>query len=179
MCVKDYFCRCFTGGVRGSQSSHFKIATGKVLGALGDHVVKFEEVNIVYFRESNWSPADLVDWLLESHIHFITCHPHMHLDKIAPCIDELYSELERLKYHSGFPSNEDIFCPIWRQDKIEYLRALPPRYILPTCQVPMSNDMCMEATKGILDRYDHARTDTLLIKCKTHAVILLCFIYVL
>lgn len=115
-------------------------------------MVKFEELNISVFRETNWSLADLVNWLLASHIHLIICHPHMHMDKIAPSIDDLYEEIDRLKYHTGYPSNEDILCPIWRQDKIQYLRALPPDYILPTCQVPLSDDMCMEATKSLLDR---------------------------
>ena len=146
-------CRCFTGGVGAVQSSPYRVGAANVVKELGGHNISFEELNISILRRSKWTIAKVVDWLLGAHIHFITCHPHMHMDKLIPSIDKLYREVGRLKYHPGFPSSVHLACPIWRQDKYMYLSALPSSHILPTYPIPLSRNMDMLKTKTAIDRY--------------------------
>lgn len=144
--------RCFTGGVGAVHSSPYRIGASHVLRELGSNEICFEELNISILRTSTWTAAKVVDWLLGAHIHFITCHPHMHMDKLIPSIGMLYREIERLKYHPGFPSLNDLSCPIWRQDKYKYLSALPSSYTLPTYPIPISRNMDLDETKAAIDR---------------------------
>ena len=130
----------------------FILARRSVSSALGRGEVQFEDMSITVMRKNNWTTAMLVDWLLGGHIHIIACHPHMNMDKINPSIEDFYHEFGRLKYHPGFPTLNDLSCPIWRQDKYKYLCALPSRYVLPTIKIPLSEDMDMEKTKVLIDR---------------------------
>lgn len=86
--------------------------------------IVIESVDCDTVRKRKWSPADLVDWLLEANVHIILCHPNqgcpMSWNMIA--LDE---ELQRLYDHVGFPMQEQLRCPIFRQDKISYLHAVP------------------------------------------------------
>jgi hypothetical protein len=70
-----------------------------------------------------WKPKDLVDWLLDSDIHFVLCqglHNGMiELEEWDPmtCI----AQLQRLQYHVGYPSGTTLFDPVLTADKMEYL----------------------------------------------------------
>ena len=39
-------------------------------------------------------------------------------------MDALVSEIQRLKYHRGFPYGNHLKCPVFLQDKYEYLAIL-------------------------------------------------------
>ena len=104
--------------------------------------INFEEMTLKSLRESSWSMSDLIDWLLGSHCHFILCHPHNHTEGLGWGVLELYNvELQRLKYHNGFPSMAKLLCPIFTVDKMRYLEALPTGYINPTLRIPLSREM--------------------------------------
>ena len=68
-----------------------------------------------------WQPKDLVDWLLDSDIHFVLgqgLHNGMiEMWKPMDCIDQL----QRLQYHVGYPSGTALFDPVLTADKMEYL----------------------------------------------------------
>ena len=70
--------------------------------------------------------ADLVDWLLGGDIHFILTHVHQGFQShgIFVDMDQMMQELLRLRFHIGFPSGDSLYCPVFTQDKIRYLRAL-------------------------------------------------------
>ena len=51
--------------------------------------VTFETINNDYIRKNRWSPKHMVDWLLESDIHFILSHVHQGMNVSI-----------RTKYHS-------------------------------------------------------------------------------
>jgi len=127
------------------------VAAGRVLSHLSSEVVSFEEINVKFLRKSEWTLSDLVDWLLGGHIHFITCHPHMHTDSFGWTIADIYNELQRLRYHCGFPSSDALNCPIWSQDKYRYLSALPAEHVLPTFRLELNRDANFEEIKTSIE----------------------------
>lgn len=66
-----------------------------------------------------------VDWLLDSHIHFLLCYVHQGLESFGWDVTDIIEELQRLKYHEGFPNGEQLSCPIFTQDKMRYLQLIP------------------------------------------------------
>jgi hypothetical protein len=112
------------------QTVHFKEAKENVAALFPNINIVYNEMDVLQFRnnviEKKWTYKTLVDWLLSSHIHFIICHPHQGLIErgidIAPL--ELYNELQRLKFHIGFPSGDELNCPVFTQNKAIYLNAL-------------------------------------------------------
>jgi hypothetical protein len=80
-------------------------------------------------RKKGWGPHDLIDWLRNSHVHIITTHIHQGL--AWPILDVL-AALDSLKDHPGYPSGEQLDCPVFRQDKHKYLSVLPIDRIIPT-----------------------------------------------
>ena len=116
------------------------VAAGKAETELGLQI-KFEEMTLKVLRESSMSLSGFVDWLLSSHCHFILCHPHMGMNGLGWGVNELYTELRRLKYHNGFPAMNKLTCPIFTQDKFKYLEVMPVGYKNPTIKIMLSPDM--------------------------------------
>ena len=81
-----------------------------------------------------WGFERIIKWLKESDIHFILCH--MHQGRKFPyqwdCTQFLLN-LRDLDYHLGFPMGESLSCPIFTQNKLNYLSAIRTRtnYTLP------------------------------------------------
>jgi hypothetical protein len=92
-------------------------------------------------KEQHMSPADLVNWLLDSHVHFILSHVHQ---GIGPYLHwnmkDLENELQRLSNHFGFPKGTKLKCPIFLQDKFEYLQLLPVNKGNQTLQIYLTDD---------------------------------------
>ena len=54
-------------------------------------------------------------------------------------MDALVSEIQRLKYHRGFPYGNHLKCPVFLQDKYEYLAILQKHNMCnPTLKVERS-----------------------------------------
>ena len=69
---------------------------------LGVGIIKVEILNNDKLREmGDMNFIMVVDWLLESHIHFILGHPHQGLGHFGWSINHIYSQLDRLTYHIG------------------------------------------------------------------------------
>ena len=115
-------------------------------------MVQFEEVDIMFLRNQKWTIDELVTWLLSSHIHIITCHPHMGTETLEWPVVELYTKLKKLTYHVGFPAKEELSCPVWSQDKFGYLEALPSTFVLPTYTIPLSREMTIEEIEDNVKR---------------------------
>lgn len=131
-----------------------KRAIELVRSKLPDCVIEVEYLSVPELRKiKNWDhPAKLVDWLLRSHLHFITAHVHQGTESFGWPIESIYSELQRLRYHPGFPNMASLECPMFTQNKILYLKALPDSMILPSFKIRISEDMDMEATRQYVDR---------------------------
>ena len=44
-------------------------------------------------KDNLWNPKDLVDWLLNSDVHFIIAHIHQDLEQLSWDMVELYNEV--------------------------------------------------------------------------------------
>lgn len=124
------------GNSNGEQSDRFTNAFANVKTFLTNagYSVMLEHQNLKTMREEKLTAKTLVDWLLGSHIHFVITHPHQGMESAtAVSVVQLYREFARLKYHFGFPCGEQLQCPIFSQDKWNYLRHIPAT--LPTCKL--------------------------------------------
>jgi hypothetical protein len=77
-------------------------------------------------RRQKWSPRDLVDWLKNSNLHFIISHvhqanltnpPHWEARNVQRCLSSLGA-------HQGFPMGSKLKCPIFTQDKQQYINCM-------------------------------------------------------
>lgn len=107
-------------------------------------LLKFESMNNNDIKENNWSPEQLIDWLLEADIHIILTHVHQGMTCLPGRddweINAIQTNLWRLKCHRGFPNALNLKCRIFTQDKWEYLLAVKER-TLPTLKVPLTVDL--------------------------------------
>lgn len=100
------------------------------------HIIKVEVLDLKAMREQQLDIRDLITWLLGSHIHFAITHPHQGMEEASNCtIQQIYQEVDRLKFHPGFPSGVQLQCPIFLQDKWKYLQHVPAT--MRTCKIDM------------------------------------------
>ena len=69
-------------------------------------------------------------------------------NKVGWLIAPLLKNLERLEYHPGFPNGKNLKCPVFLQDKFEYIKSIKnsiPTFVIkmvsPTVEFPES-DIC-------------------------------------
>lgn len=121
----------FFGGFESEQASPF-------VGALSQF--RNIQVKLVYVKDIKdhlWSPKQLVDWLMQADAHFIPCHPHQGVfEQLRWNCTELALELQRLRSHRGFPTGDQLQCPIFLQDKFEYIHPLD-RWSIPTAKIAL------------------------------------------
>lgn len=86
-------------------------------------------------QHPDWNSAKyLVNWLLESTIHFILCQGiHSSMMNTWGTTD-CYEQSLRLEYHPGFPGGKKLRCPAFSGIKWHYLVALHD-VCLPTFKV--------------------------------------------
>lgn len=82
-------------------------------------------MDIDLVKEQRWRPIDLVSWLLDADMYFIISHLHQGLlDILLWNMNDLKSQLKLLYNGTGFPSRDNLYCPVFLQDKYVYLNAL-------------------------------------------------------
>jgi len=71
-------------------------------------------------------PTELIDWLLESNIHFIITHINQGRSShgLIWCMRDMLEQLNRLYYHAGFPNGQQLMCAVFTQNKGEYMNKL-------------------------------------------------------
>jgi hypothetical protein len=143
----------YYGGRLSKQHDNFS-AIKKRLGIRwkGKFRFGFEEKNVDEIK--HWTPAALVAWLLNCDIHLVICHPHQGM-KQTLSTTALYAEMSKLYHHIGFPSGEFLRCPIWSQNKIEYLHAVPA-ITNPTLRIWLDQN-CLKSQEIFIHRYAHLR----------------------
>jgi len=110
----------YAGGESGNMCGPFSSALSDT-GLAHKGIVK---VVYKYKKEfNNKSAKELISWLLCSDVHFILTHPIQAMSNWN--CDDLFPLLEQLRDHPGWPSGDQLSCPIFTQDKYEYLSALP------------------------------------------------------
>jgi len=127
----------FLGGKTGVQ--HQPLLSARRSFRLAGYYLEWFEVDIDLVKEHNWRPVDLIEWLIDSDIHLIISHLHQGLlDTLRWNVSELKNQLGCLYNHVGFPFQENLFCPVFLQDKFEYIDALGC-FCNPTLKVDFNN----------------------------------------
>jgi len=116
--------RAFIGGHASVQVQPFLEALGKARSWWDPRYEKFPRVEFMNnddLKRFGWhrDPRFLVDWLLESDIHYILNHIHQGNPQFN-CA-QLLQQCQRLYNHKGFPSGKQLKCPIFLQDKYSYI----------------------------------------------------------
>ena len=109
---------------RGGKSSNQQEPFIEALNIFPSNKIIIKYMNVTDVKDLNWSPAQLVEWLLSCDVHFIIAHVHQGLEPLNWNMLELQEQLSRLFFHNGFPNNLQLKCPIFTQDKYEYLSAV-------------------------------------------------------
>ena len=100
-----------------------------------------EYIEVKNINENHMTPRMLVDWLLGSDIHFILSHVHQGIASYLQWnVQELEFQLQRLTNHLGFPKGKNLLCPVFLQNKFEYLRLLPTATVNQTLQIFLTFD---------------------------------------
>ena len=144
--------RVFLGGKRGINVGPFLVALQIILDDVRVETMDTDQLKLLGF-----SPSDLTDWLLESDAHLILSHVHQGI--ISPHVgltvcsvkwtaENLTSELMRLKDHPGFPNGLQIWCPIFLQDKLTYIKLMP-ECMIPTIEVFFQDEYSEENVSDI------------------------------
>lgn len=107
---------------------------------------------LVYEQDlrENFTPRSLLEWLLSSDHYFILGHIHQGIDRWN--VTELYHDMSWLRTRSGFPSHNQLSCPVFTQDKFAYIKGCSS-VTIPTLKVDMQSFDCENTTR----KYEYSR----------------------
>ena len=132
------FIRVFQGGEKAEQAESFIAALNEArTEIISTHdKIWVERLTVSMVKSYLWTPENLVNKLLEGDAHFITAHVHQgkslnNCGQLGWNMADLESQLQRLYNHPGFPNGIQLSCPVFLQDKGEYLMNVP-EYCNPT-----------------------------------------------
>ena len=149
--------RVFLGGKDSTQSGPFLSAMATVRKKWASRVnIVLESITTEELGLLKWQPDQFVDWYLQSHVHFLIAHIHQSLYLRALVWDMEFAcqQYNRLKYHAGFPSGEQLRCPVFTQDKIKYIDCLD-KLAVKTMTIPLTFDgeydsSCLDDVKRLI-----------------------------
>jgi len=110
----------YYGGKWSPQNIPFTSAVSR----LPHHNLTIEYMNCDDVKSAKWGIKELIDWLQASHVHMITTHVHQGYTHQKLDMAFLQTQLQRLHYHDGFPTGNFLRCPVFTQDKYEYLSVM-------------------------------------------------------
>ena len=127
-----FLIRIFGGGNNNIQTLQLKAAIQEL--NIDPALYTIETLTCDDVNVNHYTIKYIVTWLLGGSVHFITGHIHQGLqlailDSTNPngscfTMKIIIGELQRLKYHRGFPFGSFLRCPVFLQDKFEYLSVL-------------------------------------------------------
>lgn len=132
--------RIYTGTL---EDSPFHVALSNT-GVYQDSRFSVEKISNSQIRKMiEWThPKFLVDWLLNSDMHIISCPGLYHgtlVSGIEWDVRDVSTEIDRLKTHKGFPENDELDDAIFRGDKYSYLDAVHSK-CLPIFKILLTRD---------------------------------------
>ena len=141
----------FAGGVGGTQVAPFTTAFDEVQRDLRGRVtLTVELINNKKVHELGLLEEDVVHELLWGDVHIILGHMHQGNPQwSAVIIKEL---LGTMMNHIGWPSGRHLQCPVFTQDKIEYIRSCH-EVTIPTLKIDFGMDVTGEILK-FTEQYD-------------------------
>ena len=119
--------RVVHGGERSPQLETFQTAFSSFSKFFNKNVeVKIEYIGPKEIGKRRWMPTELIDWLLESNIHFIITHINQGRSShgLIWCMRDMLDQLNRLYYHAGFPNGQQLMCHVFTQNKGAYINKL-------------------------------------------------------
>ena len=124
-----FLVRVFTGAEASNQKGPFQVAMldfKRSYTAATGRTVIVEELSTKQLCEYKWQPTQFVDWFMFANAYFILGHVHqsLRLHNLLWYMPDALSEYKRLTYHTGFPSGDQLRCPVFTQDKYAYIKAL-------------------------------------------------------
>ena len=134
--------RVFTGGMDSTQSGPFLSAMTAVRKRFSSSLnIVVETLTTSELCKLKWQPDELMKWAMRSHCHIFIAHIHQSLllHKVVWDMDFACQEYRRLKYHNGFPTGDQLRCPVFTQDKIKYIEDLGTLAVK-TMTVPLTKD---------------------------------------
>ena len=134
--------RVFTGGLDSVQSGPFLHAMSSVQRRLSSRMrIVVETLSTQELCRRKWQPDQMMNWFLPSHVHFFLAHIHQSLllHNLVWEMEYACQQYNRLKYHLGFPSGDQLRCPVFTQDKIKYVECLQTLAVK-TMTVPLTAD---------------------------------------
>ena len=152
--VEDYpiIIRIYGGGASSHQTNHLMVA----ISSLNIDRTKYK-LEVLYCDDVNmrhYSLKDVIDWLLASHVHFIAAHLHQGISLevlssqgINWDLGFIKRQISRLTYHPGWPNEEFLHCPVFLQDKYQYLKILGNwanptfQFTRPKCESDMNSSL--------------------------------------
>lgn len=148
--------RVFTGGCDGAQTNHFRQAFQDLDSRTSQFKVTY--VSIKQVKDAGWTPTELVSWLASGDVHFFLSHIHQGLSakgesQMGWNMIDLHAQLARLRFHPGFPTGDLLACPVFTQNKIGYLKAIPT-FVNPSLQVILMGDEGFSYESEELLRYE-------------------------
>jgi hypothetical protein len=122
--------RVFTSGFKYIQSGPFfsaMVAIQRRRLFSGNVNIIVETLNTSELCKLKWQPDQLMDLLeFEVPLSFFIAHIHQSLLRHNHVWDMDFAcrQYRRLRYHPGFPSGDQLCCPVFTQDKIKYINDL-------------------------------------------------------
>ena len=119
--------RVFVGGHDSRQQDKFAnamLSTMRVWDSKSKYMPKEEYLDTDGAKQLGWGIKEIIDWLLESDIHFILNHMHQGM-KGTDCriVDP---NIQRLYHHPGFPTGEEL------RELFDFANSMPWFYCLPS-----------------------------------------------
>ena len=140
--------RVFQGGLLGNQMQCFGVVAPPLSKTLG---FDLEVITVKDVNDWNFTVEDFVNYFLASDIHIILAHPHQGLTRLGWDMEHLSSQLRRLHYHKGFPTKLELECPVFLQNKYDYLAALGS-FANPTLRIYFNRDNNFEYLRDVVSR---------------------------
>jgi len=129
--------RCFVGGENSTQQEPLLLARTHLLN-VPEYALDWTNMNVDLVKAQQWRPRDLIDWLSDCDFYLIIAHIHQGLlDTLGWNVEELKECLEFLYYKNGFPSRDELFCPVFLQDKYSYISTMKD-FCNPTLKIDLS-----------------------------------------
>jgi len=134
--------RVFTGAEASNQKGPFQVAMlnfKRSFTTTTSRTIIVEELSTKQLCAYKWQPRQFVDWLANAHAYFMLGHVHqsLRLHNLFWYMPEALSEYQRLTYHRGFPSGEQLRCPVFTQDKYAYIKVLG-KLAIKTLTIPVT-----------------------------------------
>jgi hypothetical protein len=104
---------------------------------------------------SYWTICRVIQFLIDCHCYFIVSHPHQGTQGLQWCTQEFYTRLQSLSARVGFPSGENLKCPVFTQNKGLYLLHAQ-EFCNPTLLVDLkiwNNSNCLFYNNNLISGY--------------------------